>query len=121
MTALTSQQINARRWVLLSWTSLLALVCSRQLHSGFGLAALGWALVFSIPLLVCLRGLMRGNRYTYKWATLCVLPYFIIGITESVANVSLRNWALLMLGASLLWFFAMLAFLRVTPVEPVAE
>jgi uncharacterized membrane protein len=58
---------------------------------------------------------LNGNRYTYKWATLCVLPYFVIGITESVANIEIRSWALLLLGASLAWFFAMLAFLRVMP------
>jgi uncharacterized membrane protein len=121
MTALTPPQNTARRWVVLCWTSLFALVCSRQLQKGFSVAAIGWSVVFSIPLLMCLPGLLRGNRYTYKWATLCVLPYFIIGITEGVANVSLRQWALLLLGASLVWFFAILAFLRVTPAVPVAE
>jgi uncharacterized membrane protein len=121
MTAMTREQHNARRLTLFSWTALFALVCARQLQHGVTIAALGWAVGFSLPLLLSLRGLWRGQRYTYKWATMCVLPYFVIGVTESVANTALRNWALLLLGASLLWFFAMLAFLRVTPVEPVVE
>jgi uncharacterized membrane protein len=120
MNSLTAQQNNSRRWTILCWTSLFALVCSRQLQPGINITALMWALIFSLPLLLCLRGLVRGSRYTYKWATLCVLPYFVVGITESVANVPLRNWALLLLGASLAWFFAMLAFLRVTP-PPVQD
>ncbi len=121
MTPLNSQQNTVRRWVLTCWALLLALVCLRQLQSGFNPSSLGWALLFSVPLLVSVPGLSRGNRYTYKWSSLCVLPYFIVGVTESVANAALRYWALLMLGASLLWFFAMLAFLRVTPVDHLAE
>lgn len=121
MSTLTRQQDNARRFTILSWTAIFALVCARQLQQGVAVAALGWAVLFSLPLLLSLRGLLRGERYTYKWATMCVLPYFVIGVTESVANIELRNWALLLLGASLLWFFSMLAFLRVTPAEPMAE
>jgi uncharacterized membrane protein len=115
MNSFTPPQNNARRWTLLCWTSLFALVCARQLQQGINITALIWAIVFSLPLLLSLRGLLNGNRYTYKWATLCVLPYFVIGITESVANIEIRSWALLLLGASLAWFFAMLAFLRVMP------
>ena len=121
MSTLTAQQNNARRLTVLCWTALFALVCARQLQQGLSISAWVWIAIFSLPLLLCLRGLLRGSRYTYKWATMCVLPYFVIGITESVANLVLRNWALLMLGASLLWFFAMLAFIRVTPATPVSE
>jgi uncharacterized membrane protein len=121
MTSLNRQQDNARRWTLLCWTAIFALVCARQLQQGINVVAAAWALAFSLPLLLCLRGLMIGNRYTYKWATLCVLPYFIIGITEGVANVSLRKWALMMLAASLLWFFALLAFLRVSSAAQLEQ
>ncbi|MGC3980266.1 MAG: DUF2069 domain-containing protein [Steroidobacteraceae bacterium] len=104
----------ARRCVLATWTILFALVCARQLQQGFNLTQVGWALFFALPLLVALPGLLQGKRYTHAWATLCVLPYFVIGITEGVANVNLRTWALSLLGASLLWFFALLFFLRAT-------
>jgi len=117
MNALTTQQANARRLVLLCWTALFALVCARQLQQGFSALTIMWIVLFSLPLLLCLRGLLRGKRYTYKWASMCVLPYFVVGITEGVANASLRSWALLMLAASLLWFFAMLAFLRVSSAQ----
>lgn len=77
-------------------------------------AAVAWALTFSVPLLAPLPGLWRGSRYTHAWATLCVLPYLIVGITESVANHDMRLWAGLMLATSLALFVALIAQLRVT-------
>jgi uncharacterized membrane protein len=120
VTSLGLLQARVRRWVLLTWTALFSLVCARQLQQGINLTQLAWALVFASPLLIALPGLIKGNRYTHSWATLCVLPYFVVGITEAVANASLRHWALLLLGASLLWFFALLSFLRVNPAVPRA-
>lgn len=121
MNQLTAQQNTARRWVLAGWTSLFVLVSFHQLRHGLTPAAFGWAVVFAAPLLVSLPGLVRNKRYTYQWATLCVLPYFIVGITEGVANSESRRWALLMLGLSLGWFFALLTFLRVTSTNRTAE
>jgi hypothetical protein len=115
MILLSSQQRRMRFWVMSTWTALLLLVAWQQLHQGISLNHLGWALCFSLPLLAPLRGLLQGNRYTHTWATLCVLPYFIVGISESVSNPSLRIWAINLLASSLLWFFALLGFIRVSP------
>lgn len=115
MLQLNTLQRRVRRWVLCSWTVLFSLVCARQLQQGVNAVQVAWALLFAVPLLLALPGLIQGKRYTHSWATLCVLPYFVIGVTEGVANNNLRSWALLLLGASILWFFALLAFLRVTP------
>ena len=76
--------------------------------------AIAWGVFYSLPLLAPLHGLLRGSRYTHAWATLCVLPYLVIGITESVANASVRLWAGLMLATSLLLFVGLVAYLRVT-------
>lgn len=118
MIALSPMQTTIRRWVLLTWTALFALVCARQLQQGLNFTQVLWALLFALPLLLALPGLIKGKRYTHSWATLCVLPYFVVGITEAVANTEIRTWALLLLGASLLWFFALLGFLRVSPPTP---
>lgn len=117
MLQLNTRQRRVRRWVLCSWTALFILVCARQLQQGLNAAQVTWALLFAVPLLLALPGLIQGKRYTHSWATLCVLPYFVIGITEGVANNNLRGWALLLLGTSILWFFTLLAFLRVTPAS----
>lgn len=110
----TSLQARVKTCVWVTWLVLFVLVWWRQLAQDVDLTHLGWAVVYSLPLLAPLPGLLQGKRYTYRWATLCVLPYFIVGATESVANMSIRYWALALLGASLLWFFMMIAYLRVS-------
>ena len=72
------------------------------------------ALGLSLPLLAPLRGLIRSDRRTFAWATLCVIPYFIVGITESVANPANRLWSGSCLAISLLLFVSLIAYLRVT-------
>ncbi len=121
MTPLTPLQHRMRIWVLSSWSALIVLVFWHQLMQSLSLQQIGWAVLFSLPLFAPLPGLWQGRRYTHSWATLCVLPYFIIGISESVANPALRDWALSLLGCSLLWFFALLGFLRVSPSKPARD
>jgi len=103
---------RVRLITLITWLALLMLVILRQLLPASN--SLWLALLYSLPLLAPLPGLLRGHRYTYSWATLCVLPYFIVGVTETVANPALHLWASALLGASLLWFFSLISFLRFT-------
>ncbi len=67
-----------------------------------------------VPLLAPLNGLIRGRRYTYAWATLFAIPYFMFCITELLVNPEAR-WVA---GASLLlvfgWFCTLIIFLRVS-------
>lgn len=72
------------------------------------------AVLFCTPLLLPIRGLVRHDRSTYKWATLCVLPYFVVAITEAVADSTALVWAVAMLTASLLWFVTLVRYLRAT-------
>jgi len=67
-----------------------------------------------LPLLLPVRGLLRGDRRTHAWATMCVAPCFLYGVTETVANPSLRGVAAAILFASLAHFVALVAYLRVT-------
>jgi uncharacterized membrane protein len=77
----------------------------RQAAIAFGLC---------LPLFAPLPGLIRGTRRTFAWATLCVIPYFIVGITESIANPLGRIWSGSCLGLSLLLFVGLIAYLRTT-------
>jgi uncharacterized membrane protein len=70
--------------------------------------------VLLVPLLLPLPGLLRGQRRTYAWATLCVTPYFIYGLTEVIANPAVRAPAGAILFASLAWFVTLVNYLRVT-------
>jgi len=75
-----------------------------------------WVLcvIAALPLLVPLRGLVRGSRYTYAWATLFVIPYLMFVVTELLVNPRARwvaAWSLLLVFA---WFCAMVAYLRLS-------
>jgi uncharacterized membrane protein len=70
-----------------------------------------------------LPGLFRGRRRTFAWATLCVMPYFVYGVTEAIANPLVRGAAGAILFASLAWFVTLVAYLRLSrsgagPAQP---
>lgn len=73
-----------------------------------------WTAVLLVPLLLPLPGLLRSDRRTCAWATLCVAPYFVYGLTEVVANPAVRGAAAAVLFASLAWFVSLVFFLRVS-------
>jgi uncharacterized membrane protein len=56
------------------------------------LAGYPWpiCLAAALPLLAPLRGLVRGSRHTYAWATLFTIPYFAFAVTELLANPRAR-------------------------------
>jgi uncharacterized membrane protein len=104
----------AQRAVLATWAALgITVAAAVALASGSTASAVVTAVLF-VPWLMPIRGLLRGDRRTHAWATLCVAPYFVYGMTEVIANPVVRVAAALMLGASLAHFVALVAFLRVT-------
>ena len=70
--------------------------------------------ILLVPLLLPLRGLLGGQPRTFAWATLCVTPYFIYGLTEVIANPAVRTAAGATLFASLAWFVSLVNYLRLT-------
>jgi uncharacterized membrane protein len=110
-------QLNetAQRWrtVALVLSGLLAaLIFAWQLLPSPTATGAFNALLLCIPLFLPLVGIARGHRYTYRWATLCVMPYFIVGATEVIANPAARVWSALMLMLALGLFTALIGFLR---------
>ena len=46
-----------------------------------------FTLLFALtPLLIALRGLLYGKRYTYAWSSMLILFYFLHGVVEAWAN-----------------------------------
>ena len=43
-----------------------------------------------IPLVFPLRGLLKGNPYTYAWSSFLILIYFSHGVVEAYANPAVR-------------------------------
>ena len=103
-----------RWWCIALTAALICLLFVWQLRDALQLARAAVALGLSVPLLAPLPGLIRANRRTFAWATLCVIPYFIVGITESIANPAGRFWSGSCLALSLLLFVGLIAYLRTT-------
>jgi uncharacterized membrane protein len=84
----------------------------REAAGDAGTALLAAALL--LPLALPLPGIVRRERRTYAWATFCVMPHFIYGLTEVVANPSLRlvSAAIVLLATALT--VALVAYLRFT-------
>ena len=65
-----------------------------------------------LPLLLPLKGLLRGDRYTYSWATLFAIPYLVFALTELLSNRQARWVAAMSLLLVFAWFCTMILFLR---------
>jgi uncharacterized membrane protein len=70
-----------------------------------------------LPLLAPLRGLLRGSRYTYAWATLFAIPYLAFALTELLVNPQARWVAAMSLLLVFAWFCSMILFLRASRVH----
>jgi uncharacterized membrane protein len=100
--------------------ALIAIVAAWQLTMGISPQRLVIAAVLTCPLWAPLRGLLRRSRMTYAWATLCVIPYFILGVTEAVANPERRLWPGLCLIVALALFVLLILYLRATNPDRAA-
>jgi uncharacterized membrane protein len=67
-----------------------------------------------VPLVITLPGILRRNRRTFAWATLCITPHFIYALTEVVANPAIRVLTAAMMVAALGLTLALVAYLRLT-------
>jgi uncharacterized membrane protein len=72
------------------------------------------AVFLLVPLALPLPGLLRRHRRTYAWATLCLTPHFVYGLTELIANPPLRAYAAAMLLVALALMVGLVGFLRLT-------
>lgn len=48
-----------------------------------------WLVLKVLPLLLPLRGLLHGRRYTFQWSTLLVWAYFVEGVVRAVSDTGL--------------------------------
>ena len=110
-----AQRLRHARQAALATAAVLAVcVASASLRSAAWPANLGWTLALLLPVAAPIPGLLRGIRRTYAWATLCVAPYFIYGVTEVIANPAVLGAAAAILFASLAWFVALVWYLRLS-------
>lgn len=76
------------------------------------------AALFSLPLLIPLRGLWNNRLYTYKWTGFLTIPYFLIGVSESFSNPELRLYSIATILFSCLLFITSIYYSRYLRARP---
>lgn len=97
---MTTQKIstpNLRKLALLGYFSLLIFMplWLLVLSPSESLSTLTTLILFTLPLLFPLKGLLQGNPFTYAWSNFIVLIYFLHSLTTLWVLPSDRLWAIL--------------------------
>ncbi len=88
---------NLRKMALFGYFSLLIYMplWLLVLSPSSALSTTTTLILFTLPLLFPLKGLLQGNPYTYAWANFIVLIYFLHSLTTLWVLPNDRLWALL--------------------------
>lgn len=99
-----------------AWASLVALIVLCVVWElWLAPARLGgsWLVLKALPLLVPLRGILHGRRYTYQWSSMLILVYFSEGVVRAWAEAPpARTFAMIELLLALAFFIAAIVFAR---------
>ncbi|WP_068545495.1 DUF2069 domain-containing protein [Thalassotalea crassostreae] len=76
------------------------------LHPSEGLSPTLSLVMFTLPLLFPLRGIIKGNPYTFAWANFVVMIYFLHSLTTLWVSADERIYAIVELIFASLMFFA---------------
>jgi uncharacterized membrane protein len=69
----------------------------------------------ALPLLIPLRGIFEGRRYTYQWTSMLILAYFAEGVTRAWSDRGLSQaLAVAEILLSLAFFAAAVTYARLT-------
>lgn len=103
---------------LLASASLLALI-ALSLAWELWLAPLhpggSWLVLKVLPLLLPIAGILKGRRYTYQWASMLILFYFIEGVVRMFSNTGLAAaLARVETGLALVFFLAAMFYAKLS-------
>ena len=108
--------LRALRLSATAGLALLALVCLAwelwlaPLRPGGSFMALK-----ALPLLLPLRGIAAGRRYTFQWSSILILAYFAEGVTRMWAEEDVsRLLAATETGLSVVFFASVVTYARLT-------
>jgi len=75
-----------------------------------------WIVLKAVPLLAPLLGILRGNVYTYRWAGMLAIGYFVEGVMRTYADTGLSaRLAALEIALALAFIGACIAWIRAQP------
>lgn len=88
---------NLKKMALFGYFSLLIFMplWLLVLSPSESLSTLTTLILFTLPLLFPLKGLLQGNPFTYAWSNFIVLIYFLHSLTTLWVLPSDRLWAIL--------------------------
>ena len=114
MDAANSLQLKLARLRWAAVISLLALIVLSLLWERW-LAPIrpggSWLMLKAVPLLLPLRGLLNGKRYTYQWSSLLILAYLTEGLVRATSDTGTSQWlAVIETALSSLYFVSVLMF-----------
>jgi uncharacterized membrane protein len=114
MDAVNSLQLKLARLRWAAVISLLALIVLSLLWERW-LAPIrpggSWLMLKAVPLLLPLRGLLKGKRYTYQWSSLLILAYLTEGLVRATSDTGTSQWlAMIETALSSLYFVSVLMF-----------
>jgi uncharacterized membrane protein len=73
----------------------------------------------TLPLLLPLRGILKGRRYTYQWASMFILLYFTEGVVRAWSDVGISaKLALIETVLSLIFFICAIFYAKHTRQLP---
>jgi len=69
----------------------------------------------ALPLLLPVRGILEGRRYTYQWSSMLILAWFAEGVTRAWGDSGLSQaLAMAEIALSLIFFASSVAYARLT-------
>lgn len=102
-----------RRIASASLVALIALALAWELWLAPVRPGGSWLMLKALPLLFPLMGILKGRRYTYQWAPVLVLAYFVEGVVRGWAESGLsQTLALAQTALSAVFFFAAIYYAR---------
>ncbi len=114
MDAASTLQLKLARLRWAAVISLLALIVLSLLWERW-LAPIrpggSWLMLKAVPLLLPLRGLLNGKRYTYQWSSLLILAYLTEGLVRATSDAGTSQWlAVIETLLSSVYFISVLMF-----------
>jgi uncharacterized membrane protein len=98
-----------------AWVGLVLLGLAWELYLAPLRPGGSWLVLKVVPLLFPLMGLLRGQRYTFKWSSLLVWAYMVEGSLRAASDPGpSARLAVLELALGAAFFAAAVAYLRAT-------
>ena len=102
-----------RRVAAAALIALILLCLAWELHFAPLKPGRSWLVLKVLPLLLPLRGVLKGNLYTLQWASMMILLYFAEGVMRAWSDpvATVLPWALGEIVLTLIFYFCAIFYL----------